>query len=122
VNTKNKVFHLKTCGTCRKIIAAIAAEEKCELQNIKQEHISPEELDWAAGVTGSYESLFSRKAIKYRELGLADQQLSEQDYRRLILSDYSFLKRPVLFIGGEVFAGNAPKTVEAAAAKLAKLG
>ena len=122
MNTTNKIFHLKTCGTCRKIIAALGAENSCELQNIKQDHISPEELDWAAGQGSSYESLFSRKAVKYRELGLADQQLTEQDYRRLILSDYSFLKRPLMFIGGAVFAGNAPKTVDAAAEKLAKLG
>lgn len=122
MNTKNKIFHLSTCGTCRKIIDGLGAAERCELQNIKVSPVSPEELDYAASKSGSYEALFSRKAIKYREMGLAQQQLSEPDYRRLILSDYSFLKRPLMFIGGEVFAGNAAKTIEAAAEKLAKVG
>ncbi|MFZ4542690.1 MAG: arsenate reductase family protein [Saprospiraceae bacterium] len=118
MNTKNKVFHLSSCGTCRKIIAALRLEQQCELQNIKTNPISEEELDWAAVQTGSYESLFSRKAIKYREMGLNQQDLQESDYRRLILSDYSFLKRPVMFLDGTVFAGNAEKTIEAAGEKL----
>lgn len=36
----------------------------------------------------------------------------EKDYRRLILDDYTFLKRPVVLIGREFFAGSEKKTVE----------
>lgn len=49
-------------------------------------------------------------------MGLHEQELSEQDYRRLILEEYTFLKRPVVVIDGQVFAGSAKKAVDAALA------
>ena len=62
---------------------------------------------------GSYEALFSRRALKYKELGLKDKHLSEKDYRKLILEEYTFLKRPVALVGGKIFVGSEKKTVEA---------
>ena len=64
-------------------------------------------------LAGSYESLFSRRALKYKSMGLQDKNLTEDDYRTLILSEYTFLKRPVTITGKKIFIGNAPKTVEA---------
>jgi arsenate reductase (glutaredoxin) len=113
-----KIYHLSNCNTCQKIIAELNKGEDFELQNIKIENISAEVLDQAAAKLDSYEALFSRKAMKYRQLGLHEKQLSEQDYRQLILEEYTFLKRPVVFIGDDVFAGNAKATVEAAKHKL----
>jgi arsenate reductase len=71
-------------------------------------------------LAGSYEALFSRRAIKYRALGLHERELNESDYRRLILEDYTFLKRPVAIIGNQIFVGNSPKVVEELKAALAK--
>lgn len=92
--------------------------EGFEKQNVREQHISPEDLDWLKSKTGSYESLFNRRSVKYKEMGLKDKTLTEDDYRRLILAHYSFLKRPVIVIDGEVFVGNAASTVEAARKKL----
>ena len=39
---------------------------------------------------------------------------SEKDFRKLLLEEYTFLKRPVVINGKEIFIGNAPKTVVAA--------
>ena len=83
------------------------------LQDIKTEKITPAQLDEMKDKAGSYEALFSRRALKYKELGLKDKQLTEKDYRRLILDEYTFLKRPVVFIGGKIFVGSEKKTVEA---------
>lgn len=88
------------------------------MQDIKTQSISPEMLDWLKDQVGSYEALFSRRALKYRAMGLHLQELGEQDYRRLILEEYTFLKRPVMIIDDEVFVGNTAKTVAAAKAKL----
>lgn len=115
-----KVWHLSTCKTCRRILCELGGLEGFEHQNLRERHISPEDLDWLKSKTGSYESLFNRQSVKYKEMGLKDKSLSEDDYRRLILSHYSFLKRPVIVIGEEVFVGNAAKTVEAAKEKLEK--
>ena len=67
---------------------------------------------------GSYEALFSRRAMKYRSMGLNEKELSEDDYRNLILEEYTFLKRPVVVIDDEVFVGSAKKAVEGAKQKM----
>ena len=109
----NKVFHLSTCDTCRRILNDTQAAAVCSLQDIKSENISAEELDWLATKVGSYEALFSRKALKFRSQGWHVKTLTEADYRRLILEEYTFLKRPVIVVGEEVFVGNQAKTVAA---------
>jgi len=106
-----KVFHLSTCKTCHRILADWKPPASVELQNIKEININPDELDFAAKKLGSYEALFSRKALKYKSMGLANKILTEKDYRKLILGEYTFLKRPVLIDGKEVFAGNKKSTV-----------
>ena len=64
-------------------------------------------------MAGSYEALFSRRAMKYKEWGLKDKPLTEKDYRDLILQEYTFLKRPVVVNGKKIFIGSEKKTKEA---------
>ena len=71
-------------------------------------------------LAGSYEKLFSRIALKFRSMGLNEKKLNEKDYRKLILDEYTFLKRPVLIIYSEIFIGNSPKNVIAAKESLKK--
>ena len=82
------------------------------MQDIKFEKITPAQLDEMKAKTGSYESLFSRRALKYKERGLKDKKLRESDYRDLILEEYTFLKRPVVFVNDKIFVGSEKKTVE----------
>ena len=56
--------------------------------------------------------------MKFRSMGLADQTLTEADYRKLILEEYTFLKRPVFLFDDQVTAGSAKASVEAARAAL----
>ena len=108
------MYHLANCTTCQAIIKESKIDQKGFLmQDIKTEKITPEQLDEMKSLTGSYESLFSRRALKYKEMGLKDQKLTEDDYRRLILEEYTFLKRPVTINGNKIFVGNDKKTVEA---------
>lgn len=83
------------------------------MQDIKTEKITPAQLDEMRSLAGSYEALFSRRALKYKEMGLKDKKLTEADYRKLILDEYTFLKRPVTFLKGKLFVGNDKKTVAA---------
>jgi len=76
-----------------------------ELIDIKSSNIDSTTLDFLKEKTGSYESLFSKRAIKYKTLGLKDKNLSDQDVRQLILDEYTFLKRPVLINGESVVVG-----------------
>lgn len=113
-----KIYHLESCSTCQRIIKELGGGKGFELQNIKTDNLTPQQLDAIKEKVGTYEALFSRRAMKYRSMGLAEQSLSEQDYRKLILEEYTFLKRPVIIIDDEVFVGNTKKTVAAAKAKL----
>lgn len=113
------VYHLATCSTCAKIIKELNLSKDFKQREIKTEPISESEIEQMAKMAGSYEALFSRRAMKYKSMGLKDQDLSEEDYKRLILEEYTFLKRPVFIIDEDIFIGNSKKTVAAVAEKLA---
>jgi arsenate reductase (glutaredoxin) len=107
-----KMYYLAGCTTCQAIIKQTGIDKKgFELQDIKTEKITPAQLDEMKQMAGSYEALFSRRAMKYKELGLKNKQLSEKEYRQYILDEYTFLKRPVAIIGDKIFVGNDKKTV-----------
>lgn len=109
-----KIYHLGNCTTCQAIIKATSIDQKGFLaQDIKFEKITPAQLDELKKMAGTYEALFSRRAMKYKELGLKDKKLGEKDYRDLILDEYTFLKRPVVILGGRIFVGSEKKTIEA---------
>ncbi len=110
-----KIYHLGSCTTCQRILKEWGKKIKdFEMQEIKTEAITPDQIDEMKKLAGSYEALFSRIALKYRSLGLNEKKLTEKDYRKYILGEYTFLKRPVMINGTEIFVGNAPKIVAAA--------
>ena len=107
-----KIYHLSTCSTCQRIIKELGLGKEFEFQDIKTEKITAAQLDEMKAMTGSYEALFSRIALKYRAMGLNTKQLSEKDYRQLILDEYTFLKRPIIIIGKKIFVGNSQNNIE----------
>lgn len=109
-----KCYHLANCTTCQAIIQETGIDRHgFAMQDIKTEKITPAQLDEMKALAGSYEALFSRRALKYKEMGLKDKKLTEAEYRQLILEEYTFLKRPVTFWKGKLFIGNDKKTVAA---------
>lgn len=109
-----KIYHLGSCSTCKRILNELEPLDGMELQEIKSEAITSEQLEQMAALSGSYESLFSRRAMLFRQRGLHEKELSENDYKDLILEHYTFLKRPVILVDDQIFVGNSKKTVEAA--------
>ncbi|MCB0794263.1 MAG: hypothetical protein KDB88_05965 [Flavobacteriales bacterium] len=107
------IYHLSTCSTCQRILKEIPRLDRFTLREIKSDPITAKELDDLKALAGSYEALFSRRSMKFRPMGLHEKELSEADYRRLILEEYTFLKRPVVVMGKQVFIGNSKKVVEA---------
>lgn len=110
----NRIYHLSTCDTCKRIIKKLDLPENFMLQDIKKEPLTVAQLDTLKDLAGSYEALFSRRAKLYKERGLKDEVLSEEDYKMFILEHYTFLKRPVVVLGEQIFIGNSTKVVEAA--------
>jgi arsenate reductase len=119
--TMNKIYYLSTCDTCKRIISDLELKEKSFVfQDIKSEKITSVQLEEIKNAVGSYEALFSRIARKYKELGLGEKSLTENDYKKFILEEYTFLKRPVIFIGNKVFVGNSKAVIAEAKKELGK--
>ncbi len=109
-----KIYHLGNCTTSQAIIKETGiTPDKFGMQDIKISSISPEQLEQMKKMAGSYEALFSRRAMKYKEWKLKDKQLTEKDYRNYILKEYTFLKRPVVIINDKIFIGSEKKNVAA---------
>lgn len=107
-----RIYHLSTCNTNQRILHDLKPGSDVELIDIKFQNIDADTLDWIKAKVGSYEALFSKKAMKYRSLGLDKIKLSDEDYRKYMLEEYTFLKRPFVIVNEQVFVGNAKKTVE----------
>lgn len=109
-----KIYHLSTCDTCKRILKELEVPEAFILQDIKTEAITNDQLEEMYNLSGSYESLFSKRARLYKERDLKNKDLEEADFKNLILEHYTFLKRPVIINNDEIFIGNSKKTVASA--------
>jgi len=106
-----KVFYLKTCGTCKKIMAEFDLSD-WELREIKSKPVSEEELAEMYQLTQSYEALFSKKSTQIKARAIDVKSLIEEDFKDLILDHYSFLKRPVFISDQNIFSGSDKKNLE----------
>ena len=115
-----KIYHLGNCTTCQRILKEWKPGKDVVLQDIKTEAITAKQLDEMKKLAGSYEALFSRIALKFGGMGLNEMTLTEKDYRKYILEEYTFLKRPVLVLDDQIFIGNGKNVVAAAKEALSK--
>lgn len=106
-----KVYFLQTCDTCRRILKEVNTEG-FEKQEIKTNAITADQLAEMYALSGSYEALFNKRARLYKSLDLKNKNLSEVDYKRYLLEEYTFLKRPVFIVEDSIFIGNSKKVIE----------
>ena len=105
------LYWLPGCSTCRR------AEEFLKSQNIKvsgfhnlkENPLTREQVENLAAKVGGADKLFSRRAIKYREMKLGERELSEKEMLDLMAAEYTFIKRPVLVFDNEAIAGFSEK-------------
>ena len=112
-----KVYFLQTCDTCRRILKELNLIG-FEKQEIKSNPITVAQLEEMYSLSRSYEALFNKRAKKYKAMGLKNEMINENDYRQLILDEYTFLKRPVFVIDEQIFIGNSKKEIERLKTKL----
>lgn len=113
IHDMKKVYYLKTCSTCVRILKELNLPSDFILQDIKSDEITVRQLEEMKTLSGSYESLFSKRSKLYREMDLKNQDLTERDFKQYILEHYTFLSRPIVIMNNEIFIGNSKKTVEA---------
>ena len=109
-----KIYYLRTCDTCTRILKEIEPTSDFIFQEIKDEEITVKQLEAMKALSGSYEYLFSKRAKLYKERDLKNDVSNEEDYKRFILEHYTFLKRPVILVNEQIFAWNSKKVVQAA--------
>ncbi|UZH54002.1 hypothetical protein JRG66_08240 [Salinimicrobium tongyeongense] len=115
-----KIYYLSTCDTCKRILKELDPPADYELQDVKKEPLTLDQLQELKHRAGTYEALFNKRAKLYKERDLKNKQLSEEDYKNLLLEHYTFLKRPVVINGQKIFIGNSKKEVSAAKAALSE--
>ncbi|MFL5539464.1 MAG: arsenate reductase family protein [Longimicrobiaceae bacterium] len=108
------VYWLPYCSTCAKAVAYL--EQKGvpirSYRNLKELPLSEDEVRALAAKVGGVEKLFSRRAMKYRQMGLHERQLSDDDLVRLMAQEYTFVTRPVIVRGDRATAGFSAKRVD----------
>ena len=107
-----KIYYLSSCDTCQRILHELRTLEDFIFQDVKEEPICENDLDFLKNFTGKYELLFNKRAKLYKERNLNKQSLTEEDFKKLILEHYTFLKRPIVVIGERVISGNATKIIK----------
>ena len=111
-------FYLSSCNTCKRIMKTLNLDSAIEKIDIKKNPLNKYQLDELFKLTKNYEALFSKRAQLYKQRGLKDKVLNDEDYRMLILEHYTFLKRPILIYDKRIFIGNNLKVVESSKAFL----
>lgn len=115
-----KVYYLSTCDTCKRIMKEVNVDDSFVQQDIKTEPITEEQVESLYVHTKSHEALINKRARKLKAALEANPVTTDADYKKLLLMDYTFLKRPVFEIDGKLFVGNSPKTVAAVKVSLFK--
>jgi len=100
-------YGLPNCTTCQKALRRLDYHRVSDIKkrNIKDEPLTREEVERLATLLGGATNLFSRRSNKYREFGLKDKTLSENEMLDLMAGEYTFLKRPILVAGDKAIAG-----------------
>ena len=110
------LYWLPYCSTCTKA-EAFLLEQGCTIGghvNLKEEPLSAEVIAQLAEAVGGPEKLFSKRAMKYRSMGLNEMELTDEDYLRYMGEEYTFIKRPVaVFEDGTTTAGFSQKVLKA---------
>lgn len=109
---KRKIYYLSTCSTCKRIMNSMPLDGFI-LQDIKTESITNQQLGEMIDLNKGINSLFSKRAMKYRQYGLHNQELTEKEMKEWILKEYTFLTRPVIIMGNKLFVGSGKANIEA---------
>ncbi|WP_420129074.1 arsenate reductase family protein [Longimicrobium sp.] len=113
-SVKVEVYGLPYCTTCQRAMQYLQERGVAiqEFRDVKTQPLTRAEVEELARKVGSADKLFSRRAMKYRQMGLHEQQLSEDDLLRLMTEEYTFVTRPVIVRGDRATAGFSAKRVD----------
>jgi arsenate reductase len=103
--------HCSTCQRAREHLVARGVEVR-KFHDLKAEPLGRVEVEALARKVGGPGKLFSRRALKYREMKLHEQDLSDDDLLRLMAEEYTFVTRPVIVHGERATAGFSARRID----------
>src|SRR6476620_2612688 len=108
------VYWLPYCTTCQTAVAHLEAKGVAirGYRNLKEEPLSEDEVRGLAEKVGGVEKLFSRRAMQYRQMGLHEREVGNDEMVRLMAQEYTFVTRPVIVRGDQATAGFSAKRVD----------
>ena len=108
-----EVYGLPHCSTCQRAVQDLEGRGVPIrfFRDLKSAPLQRTEVEELARKVGSAEKLFSRRALKYRQMGLHERQLTEDDLLRLMTEEYTFVTRPVIVRGDRATAGFSAKRI-----------
>jgi len=109
------VYWLPHCTTCIKAVEHLHARHAAirSFRDLKAQPLQRAEVEDLARKVGAVEKLFSKRAMKYRAMGLHERDLSEDEMVRLMADEYTFVTRPVVVRGDRATAGFSAKKLDA---------
>lgn len=110
------LYWLPHCSTCQKAKAFLESKGVVftTVIDIKTTPLSKQQVLALVEGIGSAEALFSKRALKFRSLGLHEQTLTPEMLIDHMSTEYTFIKRPVVVFEADkrVFAGFSAKQYE----------
>lgn len=100
-----KVYGIKNCNKVRDTFKWLDENDiEYEFINLKKEPLSEGKLDEFVHKVG-LDVLINKRGTTYRNLGLKDKDLSEDDLFDVLLENQTMIKRPVLELDDAVLIG-----------------
>lgn len=109
-----EVYGLPHCTTCQRALQYLRDRgvSISRFRDLKAEPLQRSEVEELARRIGGSEKLFSRRAMKYRQMGLHERHLTDDDLLRLMVEEYTFVMRPVIVHGDRAIAGFSTKRLD----------
>jgi arsenate reductase len=103
-------YWLPNCSTCQKAASYLKENGQAvtQFRDIKTDPLKRDEVEQLAALAGGANELFSRRARKYRSMGLNEREISGEEMLDLMSEEYTFIKRPVLVNGKHAICGFSP--------------
>lgn len=108
-----QVYGIKNCNKVRDTFAWLEARNvEYEFVDVKKEPLTRDELQSIADHIG-LDVLVNRRGMKWKQLGLKDKELTDQELFDVLLENQTMIKRPVLIKEQAILVGYDEDSFEA---------
>ena len=108
------IYQKPTCSTCRETVK-ILKEEGVEFESINY-MLEPPSLDEMKAIIKklgvSPKEVFRKKEPLYKEIGIADRDISDNDLIRILVENPELIERPIVVRGKKAVIARPPEKIK----------